>query len=115
MFMPDIASEDLAAEFQRVTSRPLKRSRPLFSLRYVHDGYEIIATVGRRREMRAITMRSRGFESTGEPFKSGEIVVAIVEGNPTLVFQQDGPDRKWSNPTLVGRHDTREAVPFDGP
>jgi hypothetical protein len=84
-------------------------NRRLYSITYVHDGIEWIATVGERLtgERHRIT-RSKGKKiERREPVSDPAIVLAIFPGDPYFVitnqYLNGNNGSRWENPFMAGR------------
>jgi hypothetical protein len=77
----------------------------VYSIAFVHDGIDYVATVGAPRQATKWRRKRNGRrDETREPshYASGGVVLAIFESEPFLVFEVPGRS-EWANPALVGR------------
>lgn len=89
------------------TSVPAPDTR-VYSIEWIHDGDEWIATVGENlRGRRELTKHRRGQPIvTSSPLSDAALVLAIFPGNPYLVVTDAHPlgaaPSAWVNPLMAG-------------
>jgi len=93
-----------------------------YRLRYRYDGYVYDAVVGEPRSRREVLEDRRGLRgrlSRGDPLgrreASGNVVLALVRGDPLRVYELAGDlPSPWPNPFLVASTEIVEIVGFGG-
>jgi len=107
-FLPDVApdSQELSySEFARWSQRPAPSlAERVYSVTWTHNGEDWTATVGERLRGTKRRRARNGAEHT-EYLTDPAMVLAILPGNPSLVFTNANNDVRsaWSNPINIGR------------
>lgn len=119
-FVPGETEADAEVVYEMLARRcGLDEIPPLgqrvYTISFVHDGVEYVARVGERRDATKWRRTRAGRPDTSRPpqrYGSGEIVVAIYEGNPSYVWQEFKAS-VWANPQLVGPRSVSQIEYFD--
>lgn len=110
IFVPEPAKsdkqEEAYAEFARMAGRAIPERR-IYSITFVHDGEEWMATVGeqlRGIKHRMTRSKRQRLERT-TPVSDSAVVLALFPGDPYIVVTDKGISQKyskWENPFMVG-------------